>query len=83
MSYVVFLGAGVLLVLLYLYRRAGGIMKNLFFCMMSGGIALIGVYIFGLYASPIIEVNAFTTAASFILGLPGVVTLSVLKLIFA
>lgn len=72
------LGIGVLIAC----KKTGALLKNLFICSLLGLLALTAVVFTAGYTELNIEFNPYTIATSVILGLPGVILMLLLNLLF-
>ncbi|MEM1485396.1 pro-sigmaK processing inhibitor BofA family protein [Oscillospiraceae bacterium PP1C4] len=73
------LGIIILIVLL----RSGHFLRCLLFSAITGNAALFSVGYLGAFTGVVLSINLFTVAVASILGIPGVLTMLILKLLFA
>lgn len=62
--------------------RSGQFLRSLLFSIISGNAALFVVGYLGAFTGVVLSVNAFTVGVASLLGIPGVLTMLVLKLLF-
>lgn len=80
---VIGLAAALTLFMLFVFKRSGSFWKTLVFSALTGNAALVSVVYLGAFTGPMLALNPFTVAFSALLGIPGVVTLLVCRVLLA
>ncbi|MCI8650200.1 MAG: hypothetical protein HFG20_08800 [Anaerotruncus sp.] len=62
--------------------RSGHFFRTLIYTVVTGNLALLGTAWLGAFSGVLLAVNLFTVAVASILGVPGVLTMVILKLLF-
>ena len=77
------IGACVGIYIFIILLRSGHFLRTLCFSAITGNAALFGIGWLGAFTGVLLSVNLFTVAVATILGIPGVLAMLILKLLFA
>lgn len=75
--------AAVCIAVLTALFRSGHFLRTLLFSAVTGNAALFCVGYLGAFTGVVLSVNLFTMAAATVLGIPGVLAMLLMKLLFA
>lgn len=75
------LGVIIGLVMLVAFLRSGHFLRSLLFSAVTGNAALFAVGYLGAFTGVVLSLNLFTIGVATIFGIPGVLTMLILKLI--